>query len=72
MHAPRCDCRGEVGTPILAVGDGVVREVHDTATVGGVRVRNLFQWNSIMLEMDNGSFVEYVHIKVWRGVWGWI
>ena len=52
-----------VGTPILAIGDGFIREVKHSNEVSGIHVSNLFKWNSILLEMDNGYWVEYVHIK---------
>lgn len=56
--------RCAVGTPVLAIDDGVVKEIQQQNVVSGIHVRNLFQWNSLMLQLDNGSFVEYVHIKV--------
>jgi len=52
-----------VGTEVLAVGDGVVKNIKQSNTVAGIDSNNLFLWNSIMLEMDDGVFVEYVHIK---------
>eukprot|EP00047_Mylnosiga_fluctuans_P016268 m.53227 g.53227 ORF g.53227 m.53227 type:complete len:356 (+) comp6455_c0_seq2:18-1085(+) len=52
-----------VGTPVLAVGAGVVRSVQDSNTCSGIHVANLFHWNSILIELDSGFFVEYVHIK---------
>ena len=56
-----------VGTPLLAVADGVVVEAHARyQRVSGIDVANLFQWNAIMLRVDNDDnnplFVEYVHI----------
>ena len=31
--------------------------------VSGIDIRNLFLWNSVMLRLDDGMHVEYVHIK---------
>lgn len=42
-----------IGTPLLAVGDGVVVDVQDQNILSGIAVTNLFQWNSIMLQLDN-------------------
>ena len=55
------DC--EVGTPIVAVGDGMVVEVQTSHRHGGIHASRLFAWNSLMLELDSGLVVEYVHIK---------
>jgi|AntRauMFilla1563_2_1112583.scaffolds.fasta_scaffold163846_1 murein DD-endopeptidase MepM/ murein hydrolase activator NlpD len=52
-----------VGTPLLAVFDATVAEVRQSEAVSGIHVRNLFKWNSVMLANDDGTFVEYVHIK---------
>ena len=38
-------------------------EIIEGNNVSGVHVRNLFLWNSVMLALDDGTFVEYVHIK---------
>jgi Peptidase family M23 len=69
LHA--IDFRCAVGTPILAVGDGVVLEVKDShVLLTGVAVSNLFKWNAILLQLTNKDtvdddplFVEYVHIQ---------
>lgn len=75
LHA--IDFRCPVGTPLLAVGDGLVVEAKDDHRLSGVAVSNLFEWNAILLQLDNidsGNneskekedegplFVEYVHI----------
>jgi len=52
-----------VGTSVVSVGDGEVVEVKDENSVGGIHVRNLFLWNSMIIKMDDGIFVEYVHIR---------
>lgn len=57
------DWRCPVGTPVVAVGDGEVVEVSDKESVSGIHTKNLFVWNSIMLKLSSGVFVEYVHIK---------
>lgn len=57
------DWRCPVGTPVLAVADGEVVEVCDTQTATGIHTQNLFAWNSIMLKLNSGEYVEYVHIK---------
>lgn len=60
-HAVDLQC--PVGTPVLAIGDGEVLEVRDANNVSGIHVKNLFLWNSILIALDDGAFVEYVHIK---------
>mmetsp|Transcript_32791 Transcript_32791/g.48559 ORF Transcript_32791/g.48559 Transcript_32791/m.48559 type:complete len:337 (-) Transcript_32791:56-1066(-) len=64
LHA--LDFRCPVGTPLLAVGDGVVVQSKTNNSLTGIAVSNLFEWNSILLRLDNESdplFVEYVHIE---------
>ena len=61
LHALDLQCA--VGTPVLAVGDGVVRSLEQGRLGGGIHVASLFKWNSLMLALDDGNFVEYVHIK---------
>ena len=51
------------GTPLLALGAGEVVDVRQSETVSGVHVSNLFKWNSVMLALDDGAFVEYVHLR---------
>ena len=48
MHAVDLEC--PVGTPVLAVGDGVVAEVKHDSHSSGIHVANLFEWNSIMVQ----------------------
>eukprot|EP01124_Arcella_intermedia_P007692 TRINITY_DN14754_c0_g1_i1.p1 TRINITY_DN14754_c0_g1~~TRINITY_DN14754_c0_g1_i1.p1 ORF type:complete len:318 (+),score=58.71 TRINITY_DN14754_c0_g1_i1:97-1050(+) len=52
-----------IGTPLYACGDGVVVSVKQDHSVSGIHARNLFLWNSVMIRLDGGPFVEYVHIK---------
>lgn len=70
LHAIDFDC--PVGTPLLAVGNGVVVGVQqDNNGVTGIGVTNLYRWNSIMIQLDarddqgneDPLFVEYVHIE---------
>lgn len=60
LHA--IDFRCDIGTPVLAVADGVVVDVQDDNTLTGVAVSNLFQWNSILLQIDTeGNDHEMTH-----------
>lgn len=60
-HAVDFEC--PVGTSVLAVGDGTILEVQQENTVTGCHVSNLFRWNSVMLCLNDGVHVEYVHIR---------
>ncbi|GKY99259.1 hypothetical protein MPSEU_000881100 [Mayamaea pseudoterrestris] len=66
-HAIDLECR--VGTPLLAVGSGIVIDLcEDNTLVSGIAVSNLYNWNSIMLKLDTDDvddplFVEYVHAQ---------
>lgn len=58
------DFRCPVGTPIVAVFSGRVKTIRNDTSSSGVHVRNLFAWNSIMLESHDGRyFAEYVHVQ---------
>jgi murein DD-endopeptidase MepM/ murein hydrolase activator NlpD len=76
FHAIDFQC--PVGTELLAVADGVVVDVKENNTLTGIAVTNLYEWNSILLQIctcedrrvdnvpihpDGPLFVEYVHIK---------
>mmetsp|Transcript_22722 Transcript_22722/g.34365 ORF Transcript_22722/g.34365 Transcript_22722/m.34365 type:complete len:330 (-) Transcript_22722:138-1127(-) len=64
LHA--IDLRCPIGTPLLAVGDGIVVQSNTNKSLTGIAVSNLYEWNSILLQLDNQEdplFVEYVHIK---------
>jgi hypothetical protein len=76
FHAIDFQC--PVGTELLAVADGVVVDVKDNNTLTGISVSNLFEWNSILLQIctcqdmrvdhvaahpDGPLFVEYVHLE---------
>jgi len=60
MYAVDLQCN--IGTPVLAVGNGTIIDISDTNNVSGIHINNLFAWNSILLQLDDGNFVEYVHI----------
>eukprot|EP00941_MAST-03F_sp_MAST-3F-sp1_P002713 g2713.t1 len=62
-HAVDIAC--PVGTPVVAIGAGVILEVRQKAKVGGIHVNNLFDYNSVMIQLDDEEkrIVEYVHIK---------
>mmetsp|Transcript_31910 Transcript_31910/g.52646 ORF Transcript_31910/g.52646 Transcript_31910/m.52646 type:complete len:325 (+) Transcript_31910:289-1263(+) len=64
LHA--VDFRCPVGTPLLAVADGIVVDAIIGNSLTGIAVSNLFKWNSILLKLDNDDdplYVEYVHIE---------
>ena len=56
------DLRCPVGTPLLALADGVVTEVTEESHVSGIHCLNLCEWNSISIAGAGGITVEYVHI----------
>jgi len=60
-HAIDLEC--PVGTTIVAVGDGVIRKVVHHNVLSGIKIDNLFTWNEVCLELDNGLLVDYIHIK---------
>lgn len=60
LYAVDLDC--PVGTNVLAAGDGVVMEIKQDEKHTGIHTSNLYRWNSVMLALDSGIFVEYVHI----------
>jgi len=53
LHA--IDFRCPVGTPLLAVGTGTVVSVKVDTTVTGIGVTNLFQWNSILIQLEDDN-----------------
>lgn len=61
QHAVDFECA--VGTDVLAIGPGLILETRDDNTDTGIDVANLFRWNSVMLQLDDGAYVEYVHIR---------
>jgi hypothetical protein len=61
LHALDFEC--PVGTPVLSIFDGEVVNIEDSNVVSGIHVSNLHKWNSVMLRLNDGKFIEYVHIK---------
>jgi murein DD-endopeptidase MepM/ murein hydrolase activator NlpD len=68
------DFRCAVGTPLLAVGDGVVTACEAVKSASGISCLNLTEWNALTLRLDpatgsggggdGGQFVaDYVHIQ---------
>lgn len=53
----RCGCR----TPVLSIGDGVVKEVAESHRCGGIHAANLAAWNAISVVLRCGLVVEYLH-----------
>ena len=60
-HAIDLEC--PVGTLVVAAGPGVVRSVEQQVEEGGILVPLLFRWNALLLELDSGESVEYVHVR---------
>ena len=57
------DFRCPVGTPVLAVFDGTVVDIRNDASNSGVRVKDLFSWNSVMVKhVTDDLYCEYVHV----------
>ena len=56
------DFRCSVGTPVLALADGVVHALSLDEHEGNVHVSSLFKWNAVVLRLDDGAIVEYVHV----------
>lgn len=50
LHAIDFQC--PIGTPLIAVADGVVAEAMDSNTLTGIAVMNLFDWNSILIRVE--------------------
>lgn len=61
LFAVDFDC--PIGTPVLSIGEGTIKAIQQNETVTGISTNNLFKWNSIMIQLDSGYYVEYVHIK---------
>jgi len=60
-HAIDLECA--VGTPVLSICEGIVKDVADSVTVSGVDVRNFFRWNHVVVAHVDGTIAEYVHIR---------
>lgn len=61
FHAVDLDC--PVGTTVLAVGDGTIKEVKDSDDVSGIDIRNFYCWNQVTVLQSDGAIVEYVHVQ---------
>ena len=58
------DFKCEIGTPVRAIFDGTVVDIRNDSTNSGVRVEDLFHWNSILLKSSEGEiYCEYVHVS---------
>jgi murein DD-endopeptidase MepM/ murein hydrolase activator NlpD len=59
------DFRCQVGTLVVAPFDGVVVDLRNDSDNSGVRVEDLFSWNSIMIKSSehDSIFCEFVHLK---------
>jgi murein DD-endopeptidase MepM/ murein hydrolase activator NlpD len=57
------DFRCPVGTPLLAMADGVITILSEEATASGIHCDNLYRWNAIGLRTERGITVMYVHIQ---------
>jgi len=55
------DFRCSPRTPVLSVGDGVVKEVLESNHCSGIHAANLAAWNSVSVLLNCGLVVEYLH-----------
>jgi murein DD-endopeptidase MepM/ murein hydrolase activator NlpD len=61
-HAVDFQCA--IGTPLLAVGNGTVLAVQDCHTnVSGIGTYNLYQWNSILIQLDQTDLAAFSPAK---------
>jgi len=61
QHAIDFEC--PIGTPVVAIANGKIREVRDQETAGGIHVSSLYRWNSISINLEDGGLLDYVHIR---------
>ena len=63
------DLRCDDGTPLLAVGDGVVTNVEARKSASGISAGNLTEWNALTLALSAAGpggeavVIDYVHIR---------
>lgn len=59
------DFRCAVGTPVIALFDCIVVDIRNDSNNSGVRVEDLFSWNSMMIKSTEHEsiFCEFVHLK---------
>jgi hypothetical protein len=62
------DLECAVGTPVRSVADGVVREVKCDVTARGAHTLNLWQYNIVIVEHDDGTFADFVHVRAHSAV----
>ncbi|CAE7304500.1 unnamed protein product [Symbiodinium pilosum] len=55
------DLRCATHTPVLSIGDGIVKDIAQTHKCGGIHAANLAKWNSISVILESGIIVEYLH-----------
>lgn len=65
LHAIDFAC--PIGTPLLAAGDGVVVDCKDSNSLTGIAVSNMFDWNSILLQLDTTETVADANIAIVQG-----
>mmetsp|Transcript_39275 Transcript_39275/g.117400 ORF Transcript_39275/g.117400 Transcript_39275/m.117400 type:complete len:365 (+) Transcript_39275:78-1172(+) len=53
----RCSCH----TPVLSIGDGIVKEISEKHRCGGIHAANLRAWNAVAVQLACGLVVEYLH-----------
>lgn len=56
------DLRCAMHTPVLSIGDGIVKEIAQTHKCGGIHAANLAKWNSVSVVLESGIIVDYLHI----------
>ncbi len=57
------DFRCPEGTPCLAIADGVIHAVDVSHKSGSIHVSELFRWNAVTVQLDDGHYAEYVHVS---------
>eukprot|EP00434_Breviolum_minutum_P001561 symbB.v1.2.001378.t1/scaffold67.1/size356791/4 len=55
------DLRCANHTPVLSIGEGVVKEIAESHKCGGIHAANLAKWNSISILLSSGLIVDYLH-----------
>ncbi|OLQ07632.1 hypothetical protein AK812_SmicGene8972 [Symbiodinium microadriaticum] len=51
-------------TPVLSIGDGIVKEIAQTHKCGGIHAANLAKWNSVSVSSRNKEQTAIVHLAV--------
>lgn len=57
------DLECPIGTTVRAVADGVVREVKCDVTSSGAHTLNLWRYNIVSVEHDDGTYADFVHVR---------